>query len=231
MSRFVEIWNQSFALTDLPKVLVLSFLEILLSADNAVVLGILAHRLPEHQRTKALYIGTASAFIIRLFAILGIAYLIQYQWIQILGAVYLLYLAIHHFVKKRKKALPSTPSTFWKTVFLIEFFDLAFAIDSIVAAVAFISAGSTTSIHPKLWIAYVGGMIGLLGIRYAAHLFSNLIHRFPRLETYAYLLIGWIGIKLAYNAIPNAISLDPLFWTGMILLLIFGFFTPKKRHG
>jgi YkoY family integral membrane protein len=223
------MFDQTFALSDLPKIAVLSFIEILLSADNAVVLGLLAHRLPEALRKKALYIGVFSAFFLRAIALLCIAFVIQYQWIQILGAAYLLYLSLRHFVKK--KGAPITPAggrSFWKTVILIELFDLAFAVDSIVAGIAFIGTHETGGLHPKLWIVYIGGIIGLIGIRYASHLFSGLIHRFPRLETAAYLLIGWIGVKLAYNAFPLPLDLDPLFWIGTLLLLLFGFIKKKS---
>lgn len=216
---------QTFALTDLPKIAILAFLELLLSADNAVVLGLISHSLPPPLRRKALFIGVISSFFFRAVALIGAAYLLHYHWVQLLGAAYLLYLSIAHFVKKRKKDgfTPLSTPSFWKTVFLIEFFDLAFAIDSIIAGIAFIEP-SSAPIPDKLWIVYVGGMLGLLGIRYAASLFSQLLDRFPRLETSAYLLIGWIALQLSVNAFHLSIPyLTPIFWSGIIVLFLLGF--------
>lgn len=213
----------TFELFDLVRLGILTFLEILLSADNAAVLAILAKDLPQKLRERALYIGVVSAFVLRGIMLLGVSYLLENRWIQIAGAIYLLFLSIRHFFPK-KQSLPHTPHSFWKTVFLIELFDLAFAIDSIVAGIAFIAsiphpAGQT---NPKLWIVYVGGILGLLTIRYAASILSQLIDRFPRLETGAHIAIGWIGIKLAFP------SLAPVCWVGLILAFIYGFFRKSK---
>lgn len=223
------IFDQSFALSDIPRVFTLAFLELLLSADNAIVLGLISHGLAPHLRRKALYIGVLSAFFLRAAGLLGIAFILNYAWVQILGAAYLFYLSVRHFMKKAKAKknplLPTHVHSFWKTVILIELFDMAFAIDSIVAGVAFIGTFPNGSFyHPKLWIVYVGGMIGLLGTRYAADLFSHLLSRFPRLETSAYLMIGWIGIKLALSPLDDAIpAVQPVFWTGILLLFLLGF--------
>ncbi len=216
---------QTFALTDLPKIAILAFLEILLSADNAIVLGLISHSLPLPLRRKALFIGVISSFFFRAVALIGAAYILRYYWIQLLGACYLFYVSIAHFVKKRNQdGFSLSTRSFWKTVFLIEFFDLAFAIDSIVTGIAFIEPSPSATIPDKLWIVYVGGMLGLLGIRYTAGLFSQLLDRFPRLETSAYLLIGWIALKLSVIALDLPIPyLTPIFWSGIIVLFLLGF--------
>lgn len=226
------MFGQIFELSDIPKVAVLAFLEMLLSADNAIVLALISSALPERLQKKALFIGLSSAFIFRAVGIFFIALFLEYPWIQLLGAAYLIYLSVRHFIKKRGKEslLPTGGRSFWKTVLLIELFDLAFAIDSIVAAVAFIgSKPSGASYHPKLWIVYTGGMLGVITIRYAAHLFTVLNKKFPQLEISAYLIIGWIGLKLAIQAL----DLSPpyfifIFWTGLFSLLGLGFIKRKR---
>ncbi len=226
------LFDQTFALSDIPRVFTLAFLELLLSSDNAIVLGLITFALPQSLRRKALFIGLASAFILRAIALLSVAYLLKYAWIQLLGAAYLLYLSVRHFTKKKNQpSLPTTSHSFWKTVLLIELFDLAFAIDSIVAGVAFINEiPSTSTFHPKLWIVYLGGMLGLMGIRYAAELFSSLLEKFPRLETSAYLIIGWIGIELSATAFHFSFPyMAMVFWSVIILLFLFGLTGAVKK--
>lgn len=208
--------EQSFALSDIPRILTLAFLEMLLSADNAIVLGLLARSLPNAHRKKAFFIGLASSFLLRAAAILAVATLLKYSWIQLAGAAYLLYLPLRHFTKKPLPAASPTAHSFWKTVLLIELFDLIFAIDSIVAGVAFIETDLS-----KLWIVYAGGMIGLIGMRYAAGLFSWLVDRFPRLEHSAYLMVGWIGIKLGLAALSYPLP-SPLFWILLAFFFLLG---------
>lgn len=214
--------EQTFALSDIPRIFTLTFLELLLSADNAIVLGLLSHTLPPPLRKKALFIGLASAFVLRAGALVCIALLLESIWIQLLGGAYLLYLSFHHFLKKKKLIELKPTKSFWKVVVLIELLDLVFAIDSIVAGVAFIDGDSS-----KLWIVYLGGMLGVLGMRYAAGLFGSLLTQFPNLEKSAYLIVGWIGIKLGASAFQTHFP-PYLFWSVIALLFLLGFFNRKR---
>jgi YkoY family integral membrane protein len=222
------MFEQTFALSDIPRILTLTFLELLLSADNAIILGLITRPLAPHLRKRALFIGVLSAFFLRAAGLLSASYLLRHSWIQVLGAAYLIYLCLNHFFKrKRDPFVPATPNSFWKTVILVECFDLAFALDSILAGVAFIGPASSP-IHPKLWIVYLGGMLGLLGIRYAATVFTKLIEQFPRLETSAYLMVGWIGLKLGVSALGEfPLALLPIFWLGMVLIFFCGLIRKK----
>lgn len=223
------ILQQTFSLSDIPRVAVLAFLELLLSADNAIVLGLISSRLPSGLRNKALYIGFISAWFLRLAALLTVSYFLEFYWLQLAGGLYLLYQSIYHFVKKGGKTSEIAPSpSFWKTIVMIEIFDLVFAVDSIIAGVAFIGpAAPGVAIHPKLWIVYIGGMIGVFAIRYASRFFSTMIHRFPRLETSAYGMIGWIGLKLGMQSLSFTFPYyETLFWA--VLLLIFALGLTKK---
>jgi len=208
--------------SDLFRLVTLAFLEILLSADNAVVLGVLTHSLPVPLRRKALFVGVLSAFFLRAAALFLVAYLLESTWLQYLGAAYLLYLSIRYFTKKRNLTHSPKIHSFWKTVLLVELLDLVFAIDSILAGVAFIENNTS-----KLWIVYIGGMIGLLVMRYAAGLFSSLLDRFPRLETSAYLMVGWIGLKLALHALNWQIP-PLLFWAFVAFFFLLGFLTGNR---
>lgn len=214
--------EQSFALSDIPRIISLTFLEILLSADNAIVLGVLSHTLPKPLRKKALFIGLASSVFLRAGALLTIALLLESLWVQLLGGAYLLYLSMRYFTRKRKARELKPIQSFWKVVLLIELLDLVFAIDSIVAGVAFINAELS-----KIWIVYLGGIIGVAGMRYAADLFGALLTRFPNLEKSAYLMVGWIGIKLALSAFSCHLP-TPLFWSAIALLFVLGFFGTKR---
>jgi YkoY family integral membrane protein len=80
---------------------------------------------------------------------------------------------------------------FWKTVAVIELTDIAFAVDSILAAMAL--AGSRTD---KLWVVVAGGILGVILMRFAASVFVKLLERYPRFEVSAYLLVIVIGLKL-----------------------------------
>ena len=124
----------------------LILLEGLLSADNAIVLAVMVRHLPPKEQKHALMYGLAGALIFRIIAIFLITILAQYWEIQVLGGLYLLYMAgvhIKEFFEKQKHKdspeeikVPKKQSGFWATVIKVELTDIAFAIDSILAAVA-----------------------------------------------------------------------------------------------
>lgn len=238
------MFQQTFEWLDLPRVAFLAFLEILLSADNALVLGLLVKKLPISQRKKALFIGLFSAFVFRGAGLLAVSFLLRSVWIQIFGALYLFYLSISHFIKKKQEKVHGAllqSAGFWKTVLFVEIYDLAFAIDSILVALAFISSfpKSDGGYSSKLWIVYVGALFGIVFIRYAAHLFSSLIEKFPRMENMAFMMIGWIGCKLFVSALSHyqVIStsthsiFEALFWVVFLFFFSLGFIKGKESHG
>ena len=80
--------------------LLLVALEGLLAADNALVLAIMVKHLPDEERKKALFYGLAGAFVFRFGSLFIISFLIDVWQIQAIGALYLLFIAINHIVRK-----------------------------------------------------------------------------------------------------------------------------------
>jgi YkoY family integral membrane protein len=223
--------EQTFSFSDLPKVFFLSFLEIILSVDNVIIITMLIARLPEKLHKKAFLIGSVSAICLRAGAILSLSVLVQYHWVQGIAAAYLLYLSISHFCFQRKSSLRSQTSSLWKTIILIELFDLVFALDSILAGMAFITSDQSGFLYSKLWIVYVGGVIGLLGIRYLSHLLSKVLRLFPRMESSAHVMIGWIGCKLVYTLFPHPLWFELVFWVVLVIIFGIGFMKREKKNG
>lgn len=243
------MFSQTFDLHDLLVILVLVVLEGVLSIDNALVLGLLARRLPGRQQRKALTYGLGGAFVFRIIAIISATWLLRLRWVKLVGGAYLVYLAIKHLVtgEQHPKDDPAAEAgrayaataRFWQTVIAIELTDIAFAVDSILAAVGLVAEGPhhrAQPLHPKLWVVVTGGMLGVLLIRVAATLFIRLLHRFPRFELAAYLLVLIIGMKLVSDwAIPRAGFESPqhpmfwIFWGAMALAFCIGFLPSRGR--
>jgi len=209
-----SFFGQTFELHDLFVVGLLVLLEGVLSIDNALVLGLLAKRLPKHLQSRALTYGLVGAFVFRIAAIGTASFLLRWTFAKFLGGAYLLSVAGSHFFSRAPAAeaggelvagepgehrpVNTHSALFWKTVIVIEITDIAFAVDSIVAAMALVGQqkASDTGTHDKLWVVVTGGMIGVIVMRFAAVLFIKLLDKFPRFETSAYLLVLAIGTKL-----------------------------------
>jgi tellurite resistance protein TerC len=196
-------------------VLQLVFLEGVLSLDNAAVLGAMVSRLPEHeripwpkgiekfghvfdkvlgnQRMASLRVGLIGAYGGRIIMLFLASYIIQNPWLKILGAAYLIRLALDdlgapgHEGSEDDAMRPLKKQGFWLTVLNVELMDLAFSLDNVVAAV---------SLSDQIWVVILGVAIGILIMRFAAGIFSSIVIRFPILKTAAYILILNIGIEI-----------------------------------
>ena len=281
-------WGQTYNNKDLVVILLLVLLEGVLSIDNALVLGLLAKRVPKPLQKRALTYGLIGAFVFRILAIATASFLLKWRIVKLIGGGYLIYIAVKHLFFESKEdaeevvtldkdgepelriaetGLPLTPEqemteikervpvpipeqeiragrSFWMAVAVIELTDIAFAVDSILAAIALVGSppadhpvGAT---HPKLWVVVAGGMLGVMLMRVAAAMFIRLLEKFPRFEVSAYLLVIVIGLKLLVDwgfnseAHPHAIDFHSyrtpefwIFWISMLLCLGFGFM-PKK---
>ncbi|MFF2529625.1 TerC family protein [Brevibacillus sp. NPDC058079] len=237
--------------------LVLIGLEGILAADNALVIAIMVKHLPEKERKKALFYGLAGAFLFRFGSLFIISYLVDVWQVQAIGAAYLLFIAIHHIVKKfilRKDQKKETGaekqgSGLWMTVLKVELADLAFAVDAILAAVAFAVTLPGTSL-PKVGgldggqfgVILAGGIIGLVIMRFAASYFVGLLQRKPGIETAAFLIVGWVGVKLAVYTLshpelgylaadfPKSVAWKATFWTVLLLIAVLGWFLSKEKE-
>ena len=219
--------DQTFSLIDIPRLFTLIFLEGILSLDNALAIAVIVRGLPPYQRQKALFIGLVSSIVLRAIGVLSAAYLIQLFWVQLIGGLYLIYLAISH-IFSRKKSMAHTPKkrSFWGTVVLVEITDFIFAVDSILAGLALIGISfAHHTFPPKIWIVYVGGILGLILMRFAASIFTHWIDRYPRLEVGAHLIVGWIGLKLLLDVLLKGLPTwtEPIFWCGIFLFFAYGF--------
>ncbi len=173
-------------------VLSLVILEGLLSADNALVLAVMVRHLPKKQQKKALFYGILGAYLFRFIAIGIGVFLIKITWIKVVGGIYLLWLSGKNIFKKEdEEEVENKGFGFWKTVLLVELMDITFSLDSVIAAFG---------VSNKVWVLFLGGVLGVLMMRGVAQVFLVLIEKIPEFETTAFVLIAIIGIKMIAGA-------------------------------
>lgn len=188
-------------------------LEGLLSADNALVLAVMVKHLPKRQQKKALFYGILGAYLFRFIAIGLGTYLIKIWWIKAAGALYLLWMALQFFLNKNKEeeeGVTAEPAGFWRTVVAVEIMDIAFSIDSVLAAFG---------VSDQIWVLYLGGIFGVMMMRGVAQIFLTLIDRYPGLETTAYILIAIIGGKMMASVFGIHVS-DVVFFSTLVVVFL-----------
>ena len=238
--------------------LILIGLEGLLSADNALVLAVIAKHLPEDQKKKAINYGIIMAFFFRFAALFAISFIANVWQVQAIGAAYLLYLGLKHVILARfgkenenireEVKEESAGKGFWPTVGKIGLADLAFAIDSILAAVAIALGLPDSPLDDfggmdggKFIVVVLGGVAGLILIKYAATWFVQLLDQRPALETTAYAIVAWVGVKLAVITLahddigvlnhdfPHSTVWTIIFYGVLIGIAVIGWFAPANN--
>lgn len=238
--------------------LILIGLEGLLSADNALVLAVIAKHLPDEQKNRAINNGIIMAFVFRFAALFAISFIANVWQVQAIGAAYLLYLGLKHIIQARfaKKdenlhkdlKQESAGKGFWPTVGKIALADLAFAIDSILAAVALALGLSDSPLGDfggmdagQFIVVMLGGIAGLILIKYAATWFVKLLGQRPALETTAYAIVAWVGVKLAVITLahedigvldhhfPHSTGWTSAFYIVLVAIALLGWFAPGNK--
>jgi len=236
--------------------LILIGLEGLLSADNALVLAVIAKHLPEEQKKRAINYGIVLAFIFRFAALFAISFIANVWQIQAIGAAYLLYLGLKHVIKalfgknniQKDEEKEVAGKGFGPTVGKIALADLAFAIDSILAAVALALGLPDSPLDDfggmdggQFIVVVLGGIAGLVLIKFAATWFVQLLEKRPALETTAYAIVAWVGVKLAIITLahedigildphfPHSTSWTIIFYGVLVGIALIGWFAPSNK--
>jgi len=222
----ISNYSQFFSLTNLQNTLSdpvnigiifsLIILEGLLSSDNALVLAILVRHLPEKQQKKALFYGIGGAYFFR-FLVIGFGtYLIKIWWIKVLGGLYLLYL-VWKFAKDKLSECDKEDTacgihkSLLATIITVELMDITFSIDSVTAAFG---------VSEKVWVLFLGGILGIAMMRSIAKLFVSLINKISELETTAYILITVVGIRMIIST--AGYTLPDIAFFGLLISIVMG---------
>jgi YjbE family integral membrane protein len=119
-------------------------IDLVLSADNAVIIGMAASQFDPAIRKKVLIIGTGFAVVFRIIFSAMTAYLMQFQGIRTIGGILLLWVAYKLYadiLKKREEAKDlskyqvkeTEKSNFRKALTTIIIADITLSLDNVIA--------------------------------------------------------------------------------------------------
>ena len=119
-------------------------IDLVLSADNAVIIGMAASQFDPAIRKKVLIIGTGFAVVFRILFSAMTAYLMQFQGIRTIGGILLLWVSYKLYVDILKKkeetkdiskyqVKESEKSNFRKAVTTVIIADITLSLDNVIA--------------------------------------------------------------------------------------------------
>ena len=159
------------------------FIDIILAADNAIIIGLIAANFVPKNRKKIIFWGVAGALIFKVIFAIFATYLFKYYFIKILGGLLLIWIVndlrkdLFEIKKIKTKVIKSKEPSFIKSIYKVLLADVTISFDNVIGVVGaakgyfgFMIFGLVLSvvltgalatylanyIQKHLWIAYVG---------------------------------------------------------------------------
>lgn len=158
-------------------------LDILLGGDNAVVIAMAANKLPGNLRRKAILIGTGGAVVIRLVMTLIAVWLLTIPFLQALGGLILLPIAVKLLVPAEQEENVTASDSLMGAIKTIIIADAAMGVDNVLAI-----AGAS---HGSFLLVACGFLISIPIIVGGSTIIGKLMDRFPVILYAGTGLLGW----------------------------------------
>lgn len=171
----LDFWTALFSIV---------ILDLVLAGDNAVVIAMAAHRLPDELKKKAVLVGTAGAVIIRIIMTLLAVYLLSIPYLQALGGLLLLPIAIK-LLAPAKEGHVEEADNFAGAVKTIIVADAAMGIDNVLAV-----AGAA---HGSFLLVVIGLVISVPIVVGSSQIIGKLLDNWPVLIYLGAGILGWTG--------------------------------------
>ncbi|MGB3638553.1 MAG: DUF475 domain-containing protein [Rivularia sp. (in: cyanobacteria)] len=219
LERIFDYLQYNFSIEASIVLLILIFLEAILSADNAIALAAIAQGLEDKElERQALNFGLVVAYVLRITLLLTATWVQKYWQFELIGAAYLLWLVFQHFTSEEDEEDINREPRFkslLQAIPVIAFTDLAFSLDSVTTAIA---------VSDNKWLVITGTTIGIITLRFMAGLFIRWLDEFVYLEDAGYITVAFVGLRLLLRVVNEA--LVPPQWviiTGIAIVLAWGF--------
>ncbi len=193
-------WNSIVANFDWVIFTQTMFANVILSGDNAVLIGLAAAGLPEHQRAKAIMFGMVAAAVLRIIFSIFALYLLEIPGLVLIGGLLLLWIAYGFFKDLRAEdashaagshSAPPEPKTLPQALRTIIIADVSMSLDNVLAV-----AGIARS---NLTMLIIGLFVSILVMGIAATLIAKLLERFKWIAYAGVALIAWIGLEMTWD--------------------------------
>lgn len=178
------------------------FIDIVMAADNAIVIGIVASNFAPDNRRKIIAIGVAAAFIFRIIFALSSIQLLALAWVKVIGGVLLIWVIKnlrYDLFEAKKVRFPSLKSnentTFMSGVYKVLIADTILSLDNVLGV-----AGAAKG-HENLLI--FGLLLSVILIGTLASYFAKYIKEHKWLGYLGIVTILIVALQLIIGGLVN----------------------------
>ncbi|EGI56800.1 integral membrane TerC family protein [Sphingomonas sp. S17] len=176
-------------------------IDVLLAADNAIVVGALAAGLPPAMRRKVILVGVVAALILRIGFALVVTQLLQIVGLVLAGGLLLVWVAWKMWRELRGGAenddplVEQAPRRFWSAAWAVAVADVSMSLDNVLAV-----AGAARD-HPGILAIGLILSVALMGL--AANVLARVIERYRWLAYVGLLVILWVAGKMIWEGLTD----------------------------
>ena len=178
------------------------FIDIVMAADNAIIIGMIAANFAPDNRKKIIALGVGAAFVFRIFFATGANYIFEFAWVKILGGILLVWVINNlrqDFFGQNKVRSPQLKSKETKSfsigVYQVLIADLTLSFDNVLAVVA----ASKGNFH----LMVIGLLLSVCLIATLATFFADFIKKHQWLGYLGLVTILIIAIQLIIGGLVN----------------------------
>ena len=163
------------------------FIDIVMAADNAIIIGLVAASFAPENRKKIIAFGVAAAFVFRIVFALSATYLLEIAWFKLVGGILLIWVIynlrkdLFETKKIRSPSLKSKESvSFSSGVYKVLIADITLSLDNVL--------GVAGAAKQHYYLLIIGLLLSVVLIGTLASYFAKYIkeHRW----------LGYVGIGI-----------------------------------
>ena len=177
-------------------------IDIVMAADNAIIIGLIAANFAPDNRKKIIALGVAAAFIFRIIFAFFADYMFEFAWIKILGGLLLLWVINNlrqDFFGQNKVRTPQVKSnetqSFSSGVYKVLVADIAISFDNVIGVVG--------AAKGNYYLMVIGLLLSVFLIATLASYFADYIKKHRWLGYVGLIAILIIAIQLIIGGFVN----------------------------
>jgi YjbE family integral membrane protein len=197
----------------------IALLDMVLSGDNALVIGAAAARLPRHQRRLAIILGGLCAILFRLLLAIGAVVLLRVPLLQAVGAVAIFIIAIRLLLPEHEQDEERrAPDRLLSALVTIIIADATMSLDNVIA-VAAIARGNIV-------VLALGVAFSMVILFVASAIIARLMDYFSWLLDLAAVVLAWTAASLLLEdrivgrLLPKEPSQQQALHLGLVALIL-----------
>lgn len=193
-------------------------IDLVLSGDNAIIIGMATKDLPANLRKKAIVWWTLAATVLRIILSSVAVFLLQIVWLKLVWWLLLLYVVWKFYSQLRLGGdddnHTKTAASLWQAIWVIVIADISLSLDNVLAV-----AGAA---HGNIILLGIGLVFSIIMMAFASNMIAKLLNRIPIVQRVGLLVILGAALSMVLSGSDEVSSILKVPWLLSIIMIGIG---------